>query len=116
MLGFGLRRGADGAGLRELGWLQSKAERASAGKKQSRPADGKAGPQAETEDGEESYSFIFLIFFKASSKCNFNSIRNPTSNQAIQNNMQRHECTFMVVDLYLILFLIKLLFPKFKCP
>ena len=37
-------------------------------------------------------------------------------NQTSQNNMQRHECTFMVVDLYLILFLIKLLFPKFKFP
>jgi len=77
MLGFGLRRGADGAGLRELGWLQSKAERASAGKKQSRPARGREGhsgnsrPSGRKEGGEESYSFLFQIFLQSKFKMQF---------------------------------------------
>ena len=58
-----------------------------------------AGLRAEKKEEKKVILFFFKFFFKASSKCNFNSIRNPTSNQAIQNNMQRHECTFMVVDL-----------------
>ena len=43
------------------------------------------------------FFFSFLDFSsKQIPKCKFHSIQNPTSNQAIQNSMQWHVCTFMV--------------------
>jgi len=77
---------------------------------------GSSRPSGRKEGGEENYSFLFQIFLQNKFEMQFQLNSKSDFNQEIQNSMQWHVCTFMVVNLYLILFLIKLLFPEFKYP
>ena len=64
-----------------------------------RPAGGQSRVGQKQGNEMKKRKFISFHFFQSKSKYNFNSIRNLTSNQAIQNIMQQHECTLIVVDL-----------------
>ena len=93
-----------------------------AGKKRSRPAEkndhGRSKLTGRTEEGERRFIYfsLFLIFSKQFQ--NEISTQLETRLQTKQykilcNSMNAHS---LLLTLYLVLFLIKLLFPKFECP
>ena len=66
-------------------------------------------------EGKILFSFSKLVF-QTNFEYKFKSIRNLILNHQYKNNMQQHECTTMLLNLWWISISIKIIiYPRFKC-